>query len=368
MQNELNRHPGRPEAMASGYPPACPIISKIDSASCSAIADAIRAGQWGYLSKTVAVESALSIHSVQHSALTLSRPFPETFIKIVVGLSEQKFYINKALLCSKSGYLKEECKKYTSKITIAHQDASVFQYFVYWLYTGRLLGYHNNGLSQKSVHTIQVIRILADNISTGKEAAQNFKDPREARKEEGEALMLCYPLEQLVALYVFAEELRVYDLKKKIVHAIATIYGQSLGPSINASTAYWTYDWGSTGKTGPIAAVNLAYEKLPGKSVLKRLLVLLYVKSVRLDCKEIRMQFNTEFLCDVLAEFRGKAYGAKSGPRMGDFWRGEEEILKMFPIWGQEVDEGTKPDSVDDGSQVVPLQPRQWFFHVTPGY
>ena len=63
MQNELNRHPGHSEAVVSGYP-ACSIISKLDSASCSSIADAIRAGQWGYLSKTATVEFALSIHFV----------------------------------------------------------------------------------------------------------------------------------------------------------------------------------------------------------------------------------------------------------------------------------------------------------------
>ena len=255
-----------------------------------------------------------------------------------------------------------------SRITLSHHDASTFQFFVYWLYTGRLLGYHNNGFSQKSLYRLQVLRILADNISNGDETAQNPINARQARKEEGEALMRCYPLEQLVALYILAEELLVYDLKKKIVHAIATIYGQSLGPSINASTAYWTSDWSSTGNNGPVAAVNLAYEKLPGKSVLKRLLVLLYVKSVRLDCKEVRMLFNTEFLCDVLAEIRGQYYGAKSGPRMGNFWRGEEEILNMFPIWGQEVDEGTKADPVDGASQVAPIQSRQWFYHVSPGY
>ena len=138
--------------------------------------------------------------------------------------------------------------------------------------------------------------------------------------------------------------------------------------NLNASTAYWTFDWGSTDKAGPVAAVNLAYKKLRGASVLKRLLVLIYVTSVRLDSKDVRNQFDTEFLCDALAEFRGLCHGVRSGLTIGDMSRWQEKILRMLPAWGQEIYEGIKAVSIKDAMQPSPLGIRQWFFPLTANF
>ena len=281
---------------------------------------------------------------------------------MVVGSTEQKFGIDKALLCSKSGYFEKECKDDTSIITLPHQDISTFRYFLYWLYNQRLLGYHNNGFSPESLLEISVARAFADMVWEGEDTVGNLKNARRVREEEGKALIRCYPLEQLVGLYILAEELQIHGLKNKIIAAIAAIYPKNRNSSINASTAYWSFDWGITDKAGPVAAVNLAYEKLPGTFVLKCMLVLIYVNMVRTDCKEVRNLFNSEFLCDVLAEFRGLNHGVKAGLRMIDLCRWDEDTLRMSPAWGQEVYEGMKIISVEEALQNAPLENRQWFF------
>lgn len=289
-------------------------------------------------------------------------------ITVVIGPTEQNFEVDKALLCSKSGYFEKVCKDDTSIIILPHQDVSTFQYFLYWLYNQRLLGFHNSGLSPESLLEISVARAFADMVWEGEDTVENLKNARRVREEEGKALIRCYPLEQLIGLYILAEELQVHGLKDKIIAAIAAIYAKNRNSSVNASTAYWSYDWGITDKAGPVAAVNLAYEKLPGTSVLKRMLVLIYVKMVRIDCKEVRNHFNPEFLCDVLAEFCGLNHGVKAGLRMVDICRWDEETLRRSPAWGQEVCEGVKTISVEEALQNAPLENRQWFFPVTLGF
>lgn len=248
-----------------------------------------------------------------------------------------------------------------SKITLPDQDASAFQYFIHWLYTQRLVGYHNNGLSSATLTEIQFARISADEVWEREDTAENLKNAHRARKGEGETLILCYPLEQLVALYILAEELQVHGLKDSIIETIVGTYATNA----NVSSAYWTLDWGPTDEAGPVAAVNLAYEKLQGTSIIKRVLVLLYVNTVRIDCKEVRTLFNSEFLCDVLAELRGRCYRVTSGLQMDDMGFWDEEILKITSQWGREVFEGLQTNSVKDALQLAPEGihgNRQWFF------
>lgn len=248
-----------------------------------------------------------------------------------------------------------------SMITLPYHDASAFQYFVHWLYTQSLLGYHNNGLSPATLTGIQFARVFADEVWEREDTAENSKNAHQARKEEGETLILCYPLEQLVALYIFAEEFQVCSLKDIIIETIVRTYATN----VNVSTAYWTFDWGPTDEAGPVAAVNLAYEKHQGTSVIKRVLVLLYVNTVRIDCKEVRTLFNSEFLCDVLAELRGRCYRTTSGLQMDDMGFWDEEILKVTSQWGREVFEGLNTNSVKDALQIAPEGlhgNRQWFF------
>ena len=214
-----------------------------------------------------------------------------------MGDDRQQFDLHKELICSRSLFFEAACRNgfkeaAEGKVELPEQEAPTFQYFVHWLYSSRLGGYHDTGFSAAAMKEYKESTALAESTHNRHGGVENQENAVMARRVEEKAIHTAtvreYPFLQLVALYVLADSLQVRGLKDEIVTKLFEIYAMNK----NVSKLYWD----------PVTAFNLAYEKLPDSSPLREFLVALHVYKMKAESKANRSMYNHEFLCDALDE------------------------------------------------------------------
>lgn len=198
-------------------------------------------------------------------------------------------------------------------IRLPDYNVDAFRYFVHWLYTKSLTGYHNSGINDENLKTNRLARVSADLTWSYQDSIENSISAKSARATEGKALVRCFPLAQLVGLYILADQLEVPDLKDQIISKIIHVYCKTE----NSRSYYWSQSSKPIGAkdADTVIAINLAYHYLKD-GFLKPLLVRLYVDNVRKEHNSNTLKYNSEFLVNVIQENCRRADSASSVPRL----------------------------------------------------
>lgn len=272
-----------------GHLPHLPQLHLIPTSSCSAITRA----------------------AMDLKGLPLNSPrFPVKFlygdlIIVYVGAGGEEFRIHYDLLQANSNLFKttvvEKSPDQDRTIELPDYNPDVFRYYVHWLYHKSLDGYHNYGLDTAGLERLRLARVFAVGIWNDEDSGEKYLNANIARAAEGKNLVRSFPLVQLVGLYILAAQLQVPGLEDQIITKIIQVYGKNK----NARTYYWGQNSKPIGAkdADAVMAINLAYNNL-GDCFLKQLLVQLYIDNVREDYKYIRVEYDAEFLSDVIGQLR----------------------------------------------------------------
>jgi hypothetical protein len=144
-----------------------------------------------------------------------------------VGPEEYRFDVHKALLCESSNFfqaaLNGNFKEREGKVRLPDQETRTFKFFVHWLYTGKLRGYHYPKTIKPTLEELkdEVFEELANmdlntvqslSLDNAKGRAFNLANYRDA------------PFSDLIALYALADTLQVHDVKDQIVTLLVEVY------------------------------------------------------------------------------------------------------------------------------------------------
>lgn len=271
----------------------------------------------------------------------------EKFIDIYVGQDNTKFQIHRHLLQANSCILQYFDTDDTA-CQLPSFNVDIFRYYVHWLYTKDLVGYHNSGMSAGELELFPLVRSLAEAAWNGEDSGRRFNTRYNARENEGKAFVRCFPLAQLIGLYILASQLQVRGLKDQIVTKIIRVYGKN----IHARAYYWGQCSKRIGAVDAdaISAMNLAYHNPQGYS-LRPLLVRLYVENVIIDHNSTIYKYHPGFLGDVIVRLRRSSNPGWAVPPLRICeWHDHDD----GPCSVQDGDDS------DDGFNETPGLPRSW--------
>ncbi|KAF6241679.1 hypothetical protein HO173_000390 [Letharia columbiana] len=202
----------------------------------------------------------------------------DTMVVVLVGPVKQRFEIHKRLICSRSDFFKaaftgnfKEADDGT--LTLPEEDPATFKYFVYWLYTGSLRGFHYSKSLNPSLKEL-TNKVRSEVISRKLLHAEWLPLTNPHRKLWEHANYRDLPFASLIALYILADALQVPRLKDAGITALVEVYGFSSTDKGHCKM-YWAAD-GPDDVGGPMEGINMAWETLPKESNFCQLLLQLF--------------------------------------------------------------------------------------------
>ncbi|KAL8892854.1 MAG: hypothetical protein Q9215_000218 [Flavoplaca cf. flavocitrina] len=252
----------------------------------------------------------------------LAFPFDDT-ITVYVGPDNERFSIHKRLICQYSffeaafnGHFQESA---AGVVKLPEHDATIFRFFVYWLYTGKLDGHFYPASAKPS---------LSDARKECKLGPQPKYLPHymtKCNQQLGSAqaqlyILLTYrdaPFDALIGLYLLAEYLQVHDLRDQIINVLVDVYAYSQECFEGVLTSFWRWrnctrpHWAPD----PVPTINAAWKSAKALK-LCRLLVKLFCDNVISDAETL--QENERLDADFLnaAYTMAQERWLRSTPRM----------------------------------------------------
>lgn len=202
-------------------------------------------------------------------------------VSISVGPHEKKFDVHKELLCSVSDFFSAALnggfkEAEAGAVKLPEQDPDTFQYFVHWLYAGKLTGYFRAGTSP----SLEELNVAAIAEREAQKITTDSPEKIDAIYEASDALNLAIfeeaPIPALVSLYVLADALQVRGLRDHIVITIIKVYAIDN----DRANFFWYRPRAIDSLSEPIMIMNNAYKQLPSSSTLRRFIIELYLRFV----------------------------------------------------------------------------------------
>ena len=203
-----------------------------------------------------------------------------TIVRIYVGPEEKVFDLHKELLCSKSKFFRaafegsfreagEEAMK------LPEQNVETFQYFVHWLYSGKLTGYFR-------ACTDPSTRMLGSVAAANQKTYKSTKLRKDLIARDNSKIALHWaqfedaPIHELVSLYLLADILRIRGLRDHIVSLFVKTYGICL----TRVSLFWDHSRSVDNVPDATVAMSHAYQRLPQTSPLRRFIVDFYLSMI----------------------------------------------------------------------------------------
>lgn len=256
-------------------------------------------------------------------------------VQILVGPDEKRFDVHKELLCSVSDFFSAALnggfkEAATGVVKLPEQDTETFQYFVHWLYSGKLTGYFRAGTSP----SLEDLNIAITTAYDAHESATGLPEQTDAIDKASHALNIAIleeaPIPALVSLHVLADTLHVRGLKDYIIIVIVKVYAIEKGPA----NLFWYRHRAIDNLPEPIMVMNDAYEKLPSVSTLRRFIIEFYLSNVNENPFAAKHGLlASDFTFDYLVALQDLWYqdrGAKSFGGSDDICRYHEHDVKCL--------------------------------------
>lgn len=190
-----------------------------------------------------------------------------------MGPDENQFDVYKELLCSVSDFFAAALdggfkEAEAGAVKLPEQNPDTFQYFVHWLYAGKLTGYFRPG-SSPSMDELNAPGMVKREVNR----RTKYQADRDVMQRLSDAQYLALfedvPIPELVSLYILADALQIRGLRDHIVNVIAKVYGTE----VCRTDAFWRRHEASDDWPQPILIMNDAYDRLPSTSTLRRFIV-----------------------------------------------------------------------------------------------
>ena len=233
-----------------------------------------------------------------------SFPFDNT-ITVYAGPDNERFNIHRRLICQHpffaaafNGHFQESA---AGVVKLPEHDATIFRFFVYWLYTGKLDGHFYPSSAKPSLsdvrkeyklgplpkHLPHYMTKCANQLGSEHIQLYTLLTYRDA------------PFDALVGLYLLAEYLQVHDLKDQIINLFVDVYAYSNERFGGPLTSFWRWrNWNRPHwAPDPVPAINAAWKSSKAPN-LCRLLVKLFCDNVITDVKTLQEneQLDPDFL------------------------------------------------------------------------
>lgn len=153
----------------------------------------------------------------------------------LAGVKQRSFQVPEQLLCSKSPFFKTALRgnnfleATTREVKLPEEDPEIVNYFLHWLYTGKLSGLSKTegGPSIQQMHqeAVEAKAVTNDNgqASVNPHWEQLNRELYDKMNEDA-------PIWELVLLYVLADYLKVPQLKDRIVNILFIVYSDTNNP------------------------------------------------------------------------------------------------------------------------------------------
>lgn len=228
----------------------------------------------------------------------------DSIVIVIVGPTEHHFDLHKGLLCSWSGFFKAALNgnfiETEGTVKLPEQDPETFRYFVNWLYTGKLTGFHYPRTTKPTIAELS-LEALDERKAQDLASIQNLDLCNDQLTALYQALYRDTPFSSLISLYILADVLQVPALRDPLISLLIARYGccSSDSNGKNGCSLFWE-NQGKADVEDASKSINEAFEKLPDSSDLCRLLVDLFCDSVlKLGDFSDQHYFNYNFVLQV---------------------------------------------------------------------
>lgn len=219
-----------------------------------------------------------------------------------MGPDEKQFDVHKELLCSVSDFFAAALdggfkEAEAGAVKLPEQDPDTFQYFIHWLYAGKLTDYFRpgSGLSIDEFDAAEMVKRKVNRKTEHQTERDVIEDPSDAQYL---ALFEDAPIPELVSLHILADALQIRGLRDHIVNVIVKVYSTE----VCRAAAFWRRPGASDDWPQPILIMNDAYERLPPTSSLRRFIIrLCLTHMVPQDFTFHRGHLGFDFIFDWLA-------------------------------------------------------------------
>ncbi|KAL8914376.1 MAG: hypothetical protein Q9171_001006 [Xanthocarpia ochracea] len=211
-------------------------------------------------------------------------PYKDIVI-ILVGSAAERFEIHKGLICQYPFFraaFQGNFQESEGTLKLPKLDPAAFRYLVYWLYKGRLNGFHYPSTTQPSLSALR--REWQQQVSEQDTSERGLTTLYNKRQLYNCARYKDTPFDALIKLYLLADYVQMPGIKDQIINWLIDVNDRPT----------WT--------PNPVFAINLAWRSLPPRSNLCKLLAALFCDIV-VDCaKELQEdeKLESDFLTTVL--------------------------------------------------------------------
>ena len=209
-----------------------------------------------------------------------------SLVTVVVGADEVPFQLYKELLRAKSGFFKAAIdgkflESQERVIKLPEQDPETFKYFVHWLHTNSLRGYHYPDTAKPCMAEL----VAGDPGATNDDLSSRLYRPDSADTAAdpspfhalSRANFFDLPFCPLIKLYIMAGYLQALGLKDQIITMLIVVYGHvSSDRTIQIRFWYVKEDEGEKDLDDPAKGINLAWNMCPEEDHLRCLLMKLF--------------------------------------------------------------------------------------------
>ncbi|KAL8929746.1 MAG: hypothetical protein Q9172_000303 [Xanthocarpia lactea] len=231
--------------------------------------------------------------------------FPYKDIVIVlVGSAAERFEIHKGLICQYPFFeaaFQGNFQESEGTLRLPELDPAAFRYLVYWLYKGRLDGFHYPSATQPSLSALR--REWQQQVSKQDTSERGLTTLIQKRQLYNCARYKDAPFDALIKLYLVADYVQVPGIKDQIINSLIDVYAKSdtLQPD---DIWLWCNNDRPTWTPNPVSAINLAWRSLPPESNLCKLLTALFCDNVLYRAKELQEneKLESDFLTTVFQE------------------------------------------------------------------
>lgn len=253
----------------------------------------------------------------------------ESLITVLVGQEEHPLYFHKELLRRASDFFKAACtgnfKEVDGVVRLPEQDPEIFKYFMYWLYTGKLRGYHYPPTLKPTIKELEnAAKIDLDFSRVDKLCELEFIHPHWLAFNWGNYRDV--PFHDAIALYILADVLQVHGLKDQVVTVLIDIYGYTgHGERTGTCLPFWDStprfvsikpDW----LEGPSKGINMAWGSLPKGCHLRRLLLVLFCDNVMdSDVRTGEEPFDSRFFKEAFEVMAGRWHDRRGTSTWSNF-------------------------------------------------
>lgn len=242
----------------------------------------------------------------------------DTTVTVLVGPDSEPFQIHRALACQHRFFSAAYCGIFVEAngtLSLPDQDPAIFRWFSYWLYTGRLCGYHYPPTAQPTFSSLVKVveRELQQKGLPKMEVSGNvLRTPASTLLEL--AKYRDVPFDKLIGLYLLADYLQIPRLQDMIVDALVLVYGFFGVHEARMPHPFWSW-WGCQRPDWlphPVPVINAVWDVLGKEAKLCRLLVTLFCDNVVDTAVTLQGEesLDPDFLTAAFTQIQGRRGGS----------------------------------------------------------